>query len=125
MRLNRVELRPFKGREFDVLNELWLECDSGEFFLPAGHRTDGASIPLLFRSLLNKGTWTAAAWHDFAYRRGYYYTDPSYVHRYYVSKKSADDLFYLICRYSGVPAWRAWLLWAALRTWNNIKGIFT
>lgn len=79
--------------------------------VPAGFRTDGASIPAIFWPIVGHpltGDHAAAAiLHDCLYRQGR------------VSRADADGIFRRALRESGVPGWRRRLLWLAVRLFGR------
>lgn len=82
---------------------------AGEMFVvPMGFRTDLASVPRLpLAYWLAGGTANEpAVVHDFLYR-----TRP-------VSRRMADAVFREASAVCRVPAWRRWLMWAAVRAFG-------
>lgn len=76
--------------------------------VPAGYETDFASVPRLPLSWLLTGdtVHSAAVVHDYLYHLG-------------MSRRSiCDAIFREAMRATGVPAWRAWLMWMAVRLWG-------
>lgn len=73
--------------------------------VPAGFRTDFASVPWLFRRLFPQvGRYSRAAlFHDAVYRGQL------------ASRTQADALFLAIMRHDNVPAWQRWPLYLAVR----------
>jgi hypothetical protein len=73
--------------------------------VPEGFTTDLASVPRLPVVYLLTGATgnEAAVVHDFLYT-----TRPC-------SRKDADEVFYEAVLASGVPKWRAWIMWAGIR----------
>jgi Protein of unknown function (DUF1353) len=96
--------------------DYWTDCVDGEQSLeircrtcitvPAGFETDFASIPRLFWSSIGHpaGEYAqAAVLHDWLYRSQL------------VPRARADALFSEAMKVLGVPGWRRWLMWAAVR----------
>lgn len=86
-------------------------ADSGdEITALPGATTDGASIPRLFWRLIGPplgDRYTAAAViHDLLYRTG---GAGQYL------RSEVDDLFHEMLLVLGVPKWKAWLMWVAVR----------
>jgi hypothetical protein len=75
------------------------------FSVPAGFITDLASTPRLpFVYLIAGGLGHAAAiLHDWLYTS------------HEVDRRTADDIFHEALLVCGVPAWKAWLMWSAVR----------
>lgn len=77
--------------------------------VPAGFRSDGASVPRFFWRLVfppgDALALRAAILHDFIYR-----TRPERW-----SRDEADRLFLAVMILDGVPVWRAYLAWAGVR----------
>ncbi|HEM7839781.1 TPA: DUF1353 domain-containing protein [Burkholderia multivorans] len=76
------------------------------FTVPAGFETDFASVPRVPVAFLlaADSAHEASALHDFLY------TSPHPV-----SRAMADAVLREAAVVSGVPAWRAWLMWAGVR----------
>lgn len=75
------------------------------FVVPAGSLTDFASVPRVMIAFLLTGDTAheASALHDWLYG-----THP-------VSRSVADAVLREAALVTGVPAWRAWMLWAGVR----------
>lgn len=75
--------------------------------VPAGYETDFASVPRLPLSYAIAGdtAHTAAVVHD------YLYSTPGVA----VTRRIADAVFREAMMSSGVPRWRAWIMWIAVR----------
>lgn len=73
--------------------------------VPEGFETDLASVPRLPVVYLLTGATgnEAAVVHDFLYSVQL------------CTRKQADDVFYEAAVASGMPKWRAWLMWAGVR----------
>jgi hypothetical protein len=80
-----------------------------EFTVPAGFRTDFASVPRVAVWLIPRfGRYTPAAiLHDWLCTVG--------IATGQVTSREADGLFRRIMRESGVPVLRRWLMWAGVR----------
>ena len=93
-----------------LLADLIFEDDAGVIVIPAGYRTDFASIRVLhnavffvlFALVAGYGNY-AATIHDGLYDTGQ------------LSRKEADAVLYRALRAEGVARWRAWLMWAGVR----------
>lgn len=97
-----------------VLMHTWVIWFRGERYeVPKGMETDGASIPRLLWFLCGHPLATprlyAALLHDFIYGGG----DPE------ATRADADDLFRDIQIDLGVPRWKAYVEWAALRLFGK------
>jgi hypothetical protein len=79
------------------------------FVVPAGFRTDFASVPRVVTWLVPRfGAYTLAAiLHDWLVTTG--------IRTGVVSAREADGLFRRVMRESGVPVLRRWLMWAGVR----------
>jgi hypothetical protein len=79
------------------------------FIVPAGFRTDFASVPRVAVWLIPRfGRYTPAAiLHDWLCTEG--------IATGQVTSREADGLFRRIMRESGVPVLRRWLMWAGVR----------
>ena len=85
-----------------------------QFVVPAGFRTDFATVPRLVRWLVPRfGTYTLAAiLHDWLVTEG--------IRSGVVTSRQADGIFRRILRESGVPVLRRWLMWAGVR-WGALR----
>ena len=79
------------------------------FVVPAGFRTDFATVPRVVTWLVPRfGAYTLAAiLHDWLVSEG--------IRRGAVSAREADGIFRRVMRESGVPVLRRWLMWAGVR----------
>lgn len=106
------------GDEWVTLRDFsyWTDCEESEaplsercrtrIVVPAGFRTDFASIPRLLWPLIGHpaGRYAqAASLHDWLYRN------------HLVSRAEADRIFREAMGTLGVPAWKRSLMWAAVR----------
>lgn len=75
------------------------------FIVPAGFKTDLATVPRLpvVYLLTGDSARAAAVVHDYLYSERL------------VSRKIADAVLLEAAKISGVPAWRGWLMWAGVR----------
>jgi hypothetical protein len=76
---------------------------AGPIVIPAGFVTDLASIPQLALSVFGDIAQEPGVPHDFAYSTGC------------ISRAMADDMLYEACILTGVPAWKAKLIYAGVR----------
>lgn len=93
-----------------VLMEAWhVEVRGFEFTVPAGARTDGASIPRMLWRVCGHPLETprvyAATLHDWLYGGG----------AGGITRKEADECYYALLRHFGVAGWRAKIEYWALR----------
>ncbi|WP_069164414.1 DUF1353 domain-containing protein [Nocardia altamirensis] len=95
-----------------VVNPLVYQGDTEEFVIPAGFRTDFASVPRALVWLVPRyGAYTRAAiLHDFLRN-----TDV-------VSTVDADGLFRRCLHEFGVSLPRRWMMWAAVRLASGLRG---
>ncbi|MFD2092116.1 DUF1353 domain-containing protein [Blastococcus deserti] len=79
------------------------------FVVPAGFRTDFASVPRVVTWLIPRfGAYTLAAiLHDWLCTEG--------IRSGAVTSRQADGIFRRVMRESGVPVLRRWLMWAGVR----------
>ena len=96
-----------------VLMEAWhVEVRGFEFTVPAGTRTDGASIPRMLWRVCGHPLETprvyAATLHDWLYGGG----SPGTARP---TRKEADECYYALLRHFGIAAWRAKIEYWALR----------
>jgi hypothetical protein len=79
------------------------------FVVPAGFRTDFASVPRVVTWLIPRfGAYTLAAiLHDWLVSTG--------IRTGAVTARQADGIFRRVMRESGVPVLRRWLMWAGVR----------
>jgi hypothetical protein len=91
----------------------WSRKFQKNYVVPKDFVTDLASVPRLpLVYLLTAGTAHAPAIvHDFQYR--------SPRLRRVTSKAEADSVFYEGMLDTGVPSWRAWLMWRAVKNWGG------
>lgn len=98
-------------RSFILLDDLIL-ADEDQLIItvPAGHKTDFASIKVLHNAFLfvlfalvsGYGNYAATV-HDWLYEQGA------------ISRKDADAVLYRALRAEGIARWRAWIFWAGVR----------
>lgn len=97
-----------KARKY-VLSKLATVCGHE---IPAGFSWDGQSLPwwvphVLVGSPFETESMEASCLHDWLY------------HSHDTTRKAADQLFYDLCVYNGVPRWRAELKYWALRLFGG------
>ena len=104
-------VRQVGDRDWEITEPLTYRGKEEEFVVPAGMRTDFASVPRAFVWFLPRyGRYTKAAiLHDYLWR-----------HRVAdgtgrVSRRDADGLFRRVMRELDVPFLRRWIMWAAVR----------
>lgn len=93
----------------ELLKPLTYICPDGtEITVPKGFKTDFASIPRIFRTLIPPtGKWTnASICHDFLYSEGY---------KLGISRKKADKIFYDAMIDSHVARITANIMWFCVR----------
>lgn len=80
--------------------------------VPPGFRTDFASIPKMFQSIISPvGKWSMAAlFHDYIYSKEFEGN---------ISRKQADDMFYVLMRHCHTAKVTAWVMWAAVRMFGK------
>ncbi|MGY1823449.1 DUF1353 domain-containing protein [Geodermatophilus sp. SYSU D00079] len=92
-----------------VVEPLVYRGDRDRFVVPAGFRTDFATVPRLVTWLVPRfGAFTlAAVLHDWLCTAG--------ITSGVVTSREADGLFRRVMRESGVPVLRRWLMWTGVR----------
>lgn len=82
--------------------------------IPKGFITDLASVPKIFRNLLNsygKNYTRAAVVHDYLYSHGY---------KMGIKRKEADRIFLEIMKERGVPLWKRSLMYRGVRMFGGL-----
>lgn len=79
------------------------EVANCKIIVPKGFVTDLASFPQLALTLLGDCAHEPSVPHDFAYSTGC------------MAREMADDMLYEACILTGVPAWKAKLIYAGVR----------
>jgi len=92
-----------------LVDELVYQGSWERFVVPAGFRTDFASVPRVVTWLVPRfGAYTLAAiLHDWLCSEG--------IRSGTVTSQDADGIFRRVMRESGVPVLRRWLMWAGVR----------
>ncbi len=100
-------IRP-EGKRWELVQSFSYIGARETFTIPAGFRTDFASVPRVFVWLLPRyGRWTEAAiLHDYLW-------ELSRQNKF--RKSDADGIFNRAMRELGVPYLRRWIIWAAVR----------
>lgn len=118
--LNTLKTEQDGKWERTLLADLSLQDDDhGLITVPAGFRTDFASIQflhniflfVLYALLAGYGNYAATV-HDWLYTTG-----P-------LTRKQADAVLYRGLRAEGVARWRAWLFWAGVRIGGASKYLY-
>lgn len=98
-----------------VMNEIRVRVGSGlprVFHVPVGFITDLASIPWFVPiGFIDNRIQIAAILHDYFYK----VIERSGWPVYDISRKEADYLFWMAMVQNGVPKYKAWTCWAAVR----------
>ena len=94
---------------WELVDPLVYRGNRDRFVVPAGFRTDFASVPRLVTWLIPRyGAYTLAAiLHDWLADEG--------IHSGAVTAREADGIFRRVMRESGVPVLRRWIMWAGVR----------
>jgi hypothetical protein len=94
---------------WSLVDDLVYQGNRERFVVPAGFRTDFATVPRVVTWLIPRfGAYTLAAiLHDWLVSEG--------IRRGVVTSREADGLFRRVMRESGVPVLRRWLMWAGVR----------
>ena len=86
-----------QGNIYTLMEDLTVTWNGKKLIVPAGFKSDGASVPLFFwRSVFPPGdsrALRAAFAHDYIYR----------THPWEWSKADADNMFYDLLRQDGIP----------------------
>ncbi len=104
----RVVVTPIDDKNWSVVESFSYTGRTDTFVIPAGTKTDFASVPRPVVWLLPRyGHWTKAAiLHDYLWSKCRVGEFNFY---------DADGLFKRSMRELGVPFWRRWIMWAAVR----------
>jgi hypothetical protein len=111
--MNTLEVRytPGNDNRWTLISPLFYHSDMTKSVItvPCGFVTDFASVPRVpfIFDMLGDIAQAAAALHDWLYASG---TFP---------RKQADRIFREAVLVSGVPVWKAWLMYAAVRLFGN------
>ncbi|MBB3082204.1 DUF1353 domain-containing protein [Geodermatophilus sabuli] len=102
-------VRRVDAQTWAVVHPLVYRGDRDRFVVPAGFRTDFATVPRLVTWLVPRfGAFTlAAVLHDWLCTEG--------ITSGVVTSRQADGLFRRVLRESGVPVLRRWLMWTGVR----------
>jgi rhodanese-related sulfurtransferase len=109
----KLELEYIDGKNWLIKEPFVFEVGKSDLQLiitvPIGAETDGASIPKVFRGILSPfdEQTDGAVVHDYLYRSGK------------SSRFLADALFYEGMRAQGVKAWKATVMWLAVRLFGR------
>jgi len=113
--------------KWTLLSPLLYVGNTDSFTVPAGFRTDFASVPAIFRSLVSKiGAHTkAAVLHDWLYHERPF-VQAAFGVVLPISRKDADGIFLRAMRESGVGWWRRTMAYQAVRNgglaaWNKAR----
>lgn len=104
-----VSVRSSGAEEWELLEPLAYQGNLQRFVVPAGFRTDLATVPRVVVWLVPRwGLYTrAAVLHDWLCTVG--------IETRAVTARDADGLFRRVLRESGVPVVRRWLMWCGVR----------
>ncbi len=104
-----VAVRSSGPEEWELLESLAYRGRRDRFVVPAGFRTDLATVPRVVVWLVPRwGLYTrAAVLHDWLCTEG--------IATGAVTARDADGLFRRVMRESGVPVLRRWLMWCGVR----------
>jgi hypothetical protein len=104
-----LTVRRVDADRWSLVDDLVYRGDRERFVVPAGFRTDFASVPRVVTWLIPRfGAYTLAAiLHDWLCSEG--------IRSGVVSPREADGIFRRVMRESGVPVLRRWMMWAGVR----------
>jgi hypothetical protein len=104
-----LTVRRVDADRWSLVDDLVYEGRWERFVVPAGFRTDFATVPRLVTWLIPRfGAYTLAAiLHDWLCSQG--------IRAGVVSAREADGIFRRVMRESGVPVLRRWMMWAGVR----------
>jgi hypothetical protein len=104
-----LTVRRVDADRWTLVDALVYRGRSQQFVVPAGFRTDFATVPRVVAWLVPRfGTYTLAAiLHDWLCTEG--------IRSGAVTSREADGIFRRVMRESGVPVLRRWLMWAGVR----------
>ena len=104
-----LTVRRVDANTWSVVDPLVYQGREERFVVPAGFRTDFATVPRLVVWLVPRfGAYTLAAiLHDWLSSEG--------IRSGAVTSRQADGIFRRVMRESGVPVLRRWLMWAGVR----------
>jgi hypothetical protein len=104
-----LTVRRVDAERWELVDELVYLGSWERFVVPAGFRTDFASVPRVVTWLVPRfGAYTLAAiLHDWLVTDG--------LRTGAVTSRQADGIFRRVMRESGVPVLRRWLMWAGVR----------
>lgn len=116
---NQIKVARFAGEsgEWTLLEDLVYRGVRDTFLIPKGFKTDFASIPRIFQSLIPKNGRHdgAAIVHDFLYSVQPRVHKPGTQTRERISRRDADRIFLRIMRELGTNIVRRNLMYAAVR----------
>jgi hypothetical protein len=104
-----LTVRRVDANTWSLVDELVYRGSRQRLVVPAGFRTDFATVPRVVTWLVPRfGAYTlAAVLHDFLCTEG--------IRSGAVSAREADGIFRRVMRESGVPVLRRWLMWTGVR----------
>lgn len=112
----KVVLRDDNRYPYELLEDIRYDWHGHIIEVKAGFKTDFASVPrlpIIFAVLGDlPASRGAAILHDAAYRFGF------------ITRKEADQLFYDAMILTGVPWWKARLMWMAVRVFGGLFGTY-
>jgi hypothetical protein len=110
-----LTVRRVDAHRWALVDDLVYQGRRDRFVVPAGFRTDFASVPRPVTWLVPRfGAYTLAAiLHDWLVTEG--------LRTGVVTSREADGVFRRVMRESGVPVLRRWLMWTGVR-WGALIG---
>ena len=104
-----LTVRRVDADRWSLVDDLVYQGRWERFVVPAGFRTDFATVPRVVTWLIPRfGAYTLAAiLHDWLCGQG--------IRSGVVSAREADGIFRRVMRESGVPVLRRWMMWAGVR----------
>jgi hypothetical protein len=104
-----LTVRSVDANQWALVDDLVYQGRRDRFVVPAGFRTDFATVPRVVAWLVPRfGAYTVAViLHDWLCTEG--------IRSGAVTSRQADGIFRRVMRESGVPVLRRWLMWAGVR----------
>lgn len=108
MELTKLKTSPIDDKYWEVEEDYQYQTSQGLVIVPKGFKTDYASVPKLFRNIINSygKHGRAAVVHDYLYSRG---SSPN------LTREQADKIFLEIMTECKVSTWKRNLMYRLVR----------